>query len=93
MTNLFIDGLLVTNTWYTQFLPISATSTFDNTGAPYDPTQIVTDGIFDESKYATYSPAFMPATLAIAYGVAFASFASTVVHTLCTCLHTDTDYG
>ena len=92
-TDLFIDGLLVTNTWYTQFLPISASSTFDNTGAQYDPSRIVTNGIFDESKYAAYSPAFMPATLAIAYGVAFASFASTVVHSLRTCLHTDTEYG
>ncbi|KAL4069408.1 OPT oligopeptide transporter [Scleroderma citrinum] len=74
--------IFFTNTWYTQYLPISATTTFDNTGMPYDPTQIVTNGVFDASKYAAYSPAFMPATLAIAYGVAFATFASTVAHTL-----------
>ncbi|KAG1715802.1 hypothetical protein ID866_1378 [Astraeus odoratus] len=70
-----------TNTWYTQYLPMSATITFDNTGMPYDPTQIVTNGVFDESKYSAYSPAFLPATLAIAYGVAFAAFASVIVHT------------
>ncbi|KAI6005109.1 OPT oligopeptide transporter [Pisolithus orientalis] len=73
---------LVTNSWYMQYLPMSASVTFDNTGMPYDPTQIVTNGTFDESKYAAYSPAFMPSTLAIAYGVAFAAFASVVVHTL-----------
>ena len=92
-TSPLIDELSVTNTWCTQFLPISATSIFDNTGVQYDPTRIVTNGNFDESKYAAYSPAFIPATFAITYGVGFASLASTVVHTLCTCLHTDIEYG
>lgn len=74
--------LYFTNSWYMQYLPMSASVTFDNTGMPYDISQIVTNGVFDESKYAAYSPAFMPATLAVAYGVAFAAFASVVVHTL-----------
>lgn len=56
--------------------------TFDNTGLPYDPTQIVTNGVFDQAKFEAYSPVFMPATLAVAYGVAFAAFASVIVHTL-----------
>jgi hypothetical protein len=60
---------------------MSSYMTFDNTGMPYDPTQIVTDGVFDLAKYEAYSPAFIPATLAVAYGVAFAAFASVVVHT------------
>lgn len=61
---------------------MSSSVTFDNTGMPFDPTQVVTDGLFDITKYEAYSPAFLPATLAIAYGVAFAAFASVVVHTI-----------
>lgn len=48
---------------------------------PFDPTRVVTNGIFDNTKYEAYSPAFLPATLALAYGLAFASFSSIVVHT------------
>ncbi|KAG9314623.1 OPT oligopeptide transporter [Chiua virens] len=72
--------LYYTNSFYMSYLPISSTTAFDNTGAPYDPTQVVTDGIFDVSKYEAYSPAFLSSTLAVAYGVAFAAFTSIVVH-------------
>ncbi|KAH7915147.1 OPT oligopeptide transporter [Hygrophoropsis aurantiaca] len=70
-----------TNTFFTAYLPMSSYQSFDNTGLPYDPTQIVTDSQFDGTKYEAYSPVFMPATLAVAYGVAFAAFSSVVVHT------------
>ncbi|KAG6814032.1 hypothetical protein H0H92_003882 [Tricholoma furcatifolium] len=74
--------LYFTNTWNTAFFPISAITTFDNTGAAYDPSAIVTtDGLFDEAAYAAYSPLFMSATLAMAYGVLFAAFVSVLVHT------------
>ncbi|KIK98331.1 hypothetical protein PAXRUDRAFT_31250 [Paxillus rubicundulus Ve08.2h10] len=73
--------LYYTNSFFMSYLPMSSYLTFDNTGMPYDPTQIVTDGVFDLAKYEAYSPAFLPATLAVAYGVAFAAFASVVVHT------------
>lgn len=63
------------------YLPMSASIAFDNTGMPYNASQVVTNGIFDLAKYEAYSPAFLPATLAIAYGVSFASFASVIVHT------------
>src|SRR5262245_55171302 len=59
---------------------------FDNTGAPYDPTAIVVDGTFSPAKYAAYSPVFVSTILALAWGVAFASFASVVVHTFRKCL-------
>jgi OPT family small oligopeptide transporter len=73
----------VTNTWFTAFLPISSYLTFDNTGMPYDPSLVVTNGTFDVAQYEAYSPVFMTATMAIAYGVAFAAFSSVVVHTFC----------
>lgn len=62
-------------------MPISVTSSFDNTGLPYDPTLIMTNGTFDQAKFDAYSPVFMPAALAMAYGIAFASFTAVVVHT------------
>ncbi|KAG6371674.1 OPT oligopeptide transporter [Boletus reticuloceps] len=74
--------LYYTNSFYTSYLPMSAPIAFDNTGMAYDPVQVVTNGAFDVSKYEAYSPAFLPATLAIAYGVAFAGFTSVIVHTL-----------
>jgi hypothetical protein len=64
-------------------LPVSSYEAFDNTGAVYDPTQIVTNGVFDVEKYQAYSPVFVSTTLAIAYGLAFAAFSSVVVHTFC----------
>ena len=72
-----------TNTFFTAYLPMSSYESFDNTGLPYDAAQIITNSQFDESKYLAYSPVYMPATLAVAYGVAFASFTSVIVHTFC----------
>jgi OPT family small oligopeptide transporter len=70
-----------TNSFYSSYLPISSHLTYDNTGAPYNVTQILTDGTFDEAKYSAYSPLFMSSTLAVAYGLTFASFAAVLVHT------------
>ncbi|KII93700.1 hypothetical protein PLICRDRAFT_102174 [Plicaturopsis crispa FD-325 SS-3] len=70
-----------TNTWFAGYLPISSFQTFDNTGMPYDPNQIVTGGEFDVTKYRAYSPLYMSTTLFVSYGLAFASFSSIIVHT------------
>ncbi|KAG6866881.1 hypothetical protein C0991_008818 [Blastosporella zonata] len=74
--------LYFTNAWDSAFLPITSTHVFDNTANRYDPRAIVTpEGLFDEAAYAAYSPALMPTSLAIAYGVLFTAFVSTFVHT------------
>jgi hypothetical protein len=75
---------LVTNTFFTAYLPISTYLAFDNTGAPYDPTAIVTNGVFDLEKYRTYSPVYISATLIMAYCLSFAAFPAVFVHTFCT---------
>ena len=64
-----------------KYLPMSSYQAFDNTGLPYDVTRIITNNQFDQAKYSAYSPVFISATLAVAYGVAFAAFSSVVVHT------------
>lgn len=81
----FLITVAVTNTWYLQYMPMSTSVTFDNTGMPYDPTQIVTNGVFDVTKYAAYSPVFMPTAISVAYAISFASFSAVLVHTFCSC--------
>lgn len=62
-------------------MPISSHYTFDNTGVPFDPKAILSNGTFDAAKYEAYSPMFIPATLCMAYGMAFASFTAVLSHT------------
>ncbi|KAJ7596747.1 glutathione transporter [Mycena floridula] len=73
--------LYFTNTFYTAYLPISTYLSWDNTGAMYDASAVMTDGLFDVAKYEAYSPVMIGASLCIAYGAAFAAFTSIVVHT------------
>lgn len=55
-------------------MPISSTGSFDNTGNPYNVTQILTpQATFDPEKYKTYSPLFLSTTFALSYGLSFAS--------------------
>ncbi|EKM56748.1 uncharacterized protein PHACADRAFT_254040 [Phanerochaete carnosa HHB-10118-sp] len=73
--------LYYTNTWYSKYLPISSDSSYDNTGAEYDVTRIVTpEGTFDEEKYKAYSPLFLSTTFALAYGLSFAAVTATITH-------------
>ncbi|KAJ7194594.1 OPT oligopeptide transporter [Mycena pura] len=70
-----------TNTFFSAYLPISATVTFDNTGLPYNISAVIRDGQFDPDLYAAYSPLFMTAGLAMAYFVSFAAFGAIFTHT------------
>ncbi|KAH9178904.1 OPT-domain-containing protein [Lactarius sanguifluus] len=69
------------NVFFSQFMPISVPIPFDNTGAPYDLTAVVTNNTFDEAKYQQYSPMFLPITYAITYGTIFATYPAVIVHT------------
>ena len=62
---------------------MSSNVAFDNTGKPYNPKAIFTNGTFDVEKYREYSPLFLTPTQALAYGIAFAAFSSVIVHTFC----------
>ncbi|KAK8065113.1 Glutathione transporter 1 [Apiospora hydei] len=46
----------------------------------YDVAQVMTDGVFDQQKYAAYSPPYLPATFAFVYGISFASITSVLSH-------------
>jgi hypothetical protein len=76
-------ALYFTNTWYSKYMPISSGGSFDNTGAKYNVTRILTaDSTFDEESYKAYSPLFLSTTFAISYGLSFASITATITHAL-----------
>ncbi|ORY69704.1 OPT family small oligopeptide transporter [Pseudomassariella vexata] len=71
-----------TGVWYAQFLPMSDSSTYDNTGANYNVSRILTSEFrLNEEAYHSYSPLFISTTFAMAYGLSFAAIASLIVYT------------
>ncbi|EJD54431.1 OPT oligopeptide transporter [Auricularia subglabra TFB-10046 SS5] len=75
--------LYYTNTWYSQYLPMSSRFSFDNTGQQYNVHRILNEGdtSINMTAYKEYSPIFLPTTFAISYGLSFAAITSTIVHT------------
>lgn len=74
-------GISFTNTWYGDYLPINTSTTFDNTQAAYNVTNILGPNFtFDLAKYKTYSPMFLAPTLALNYGLSFAALTASIVH-------------
>ncbi|KAI3336378.1 small oligopeptide transporter [Xylariaceae sp. AK1471] len=71
-----------TGAWYSQFLPMSDALTYDNTGAAYNVSRILTPEFrLDEAAYQAYSPLFISTTFALSYGLSFAAITALVVHT------------
>jgi len=62
-------------------MPVSVGTAFDNTGAPYNLSAVITNNLFDEAKYQQYSPMYLPITYAVTYGTIFALYPAVVVHT------------
>lgn len=76
------SGLHYSNTWYADFLPISDSSTYDNTGMPYNVSRVITAGFtLNEEAYHAYSPLFLSTTFALTYGLSFAAISSLIVYT------------
>ncbi|KAF4541792.1 putative small oligopeptide opt family protein [Lasiodiplodia theobromae] len=75
-------GIHYTKAWYSEYLPMSDSDSYDNTGAPYNVSKILTPSYrFDEQKYKAYSPIFLSTTFAMCYGLSFATIVATIVHT------------
>ncbi|KIJ17039.1 PF03169 OPT oligopeptide transporter protein [Paxillus involutus ATCC 200175] len=71
------------NVWYSNYLPFSTRTSFDNTGATYNVTRILNpDGTFNATAYHEYSPLLLSTTFAMNYGISFAIITSTVTYTL-----------
>ncbi|RDW59914.1 putative isp4 protein-2 [Coleophoma cylindrospora] len=70
-----------TDTWFTSYLPLSGSNSYDNTASVYNVTKVVdAKGNFMADAYEAYSPIFMPATFALGYGISFAVMSCLPVH-------------
>ncbi|RDW65607.1 putative isp4 protein-1 [Coleophoma crateriformis] len=70
-----------TDTWFTSYLPLSGSNSYDNTASIYNVTKVVdAKGNFMADAYEAYSPIFMPATFAMGYGISFAVMSCLPVH-------------
>ncbi|EHL01882.1 putative Sexual differentiation process protein isp4 [Glarea lozoyensis 74030] len=75
-------GIHFTGALYSDYLPMSTGGSFDNTGAAYNVSKILTpEYTLDPEKYAAYSPLFLSTTFALAYGLSFAAIIAVIVHT------------
>ena len=77
---LIVPLVYYTNVWDSQFMPVLSRGIFDNKGAQYDVSLILTDTSFDLDKYRAYSPLFLPTAFVISYALSFASVTATMVH-------------
>jgi OPT oligopeptide transporter protein len=74
--------LQYTNVWYSAYLPLVSSHTFDNTGKQYNVSQIInSDFSFNLQAYKAYSPIFLPASYFMLYGLSFATITATPTHT------------
>ncbi|KAF2667984.1 small oligopeptide transporter [Microthyrium microscopicum] len=69
-------------TWYSDYLPMSDSNSYDNTGQSYNVSRILNDDFtLNVDKYKEYSPIFLSTTFALQYGLSFAATIALVVHT------------
>ncbi|CDZ98289.1 Sexual differentiation process protein ISP4 [Phaffia rhodozyma] len=69
------------NIWHGKSFPFMSQSIFTANGTVYPQSDILTDNVFDESKYAAVGPAYFSATNALYLLVENLSLSSTIVHT------------
>ncbi|KAH8775976.1 OPT oligopeptide transporter protein-domain-containing protein [Hyaloscypha sp. PMI_1271] len=64
-------------TWFAEYLSISDSNSYGNTGKAYNVSRILTPQFtLDEAKYKAYSPLFLSTAFAMSYGLAFAFIAA-----------------
>ncbi|KAF4764871.1 hypothetical protein N7455_004899 [Penicillium solitum] len=80
---LFLSPILYyTNVWYSAYLPLLSSGTFDNTGSSYNVSRVLDSALdFSESKYKEYSPMYISMSYSLTYGLSFAAVTAIVVHT------------
>ena len=69
-------------TWYSDYLPISDSNSYDNQAQEYNVSQILNpDFTLNLQKYKDYSPIFLSTTFALQYGLSFAATIALITHT------------
>lgn len=75
------SGIHFSGMWYSEYLPFSDSSSYDNTGSTYNVSRILTpEFTLDMAKYKEYSPLYLSTTFALCYGLSFAAISAVVVH-------------
>ncbi|KAG9026338.1 hypothetical protein FRB95_008983 [Tulasnella sp. JGI-2019a] len=69
------------NVFFSHYLPMSSSMSFDNLGHTYNASRVVVDGTFQPDLYKAYSPLYISITFAISYGLSFGTLTATIVHT------------
>lgn len=76
------SGIHYSGAWSSKFLPMSDSGTYDNTGATYNVSRILTpEFTLNLKAYEEYSPLFISTTFALSYGLSFAAISSLIVYT------------
>ncbi|KXG47533.1 Oligopeptide transporter OPT superfamily [Penicillium griseofulvum] len=80
---LFLSPILYySNVWYSAYLPLLSSGTFDNTGKSYNVTRVLDATLdFSERNYKEYSPMYISMSYSLTYGLSFAAVTAIVVHT------------
>ncbi|KAK6203813.1 hypothetical protein LQW54_008727 [Pestalotiopsis sp. IQ-011] len=80
---LFLSPILYyNNVWYSAYLPLLSSSTFDNTGSTYNISRVVDENLdFVLSKYEEYSPMYISMSYSLSYALSFAAVTAMVFHT------------
>ncbi|CAG8168598.1 unnamed protein product [Penicillium salamii] len=81
---LFLSPILYySNVWYSAYLPLLSSGTFDNTGSSYNITRVIDPATKDFSLtgYKEYSPMYISMSYSLTYGLSFAAVTAIVVHT------------
>src|SRR3569833_250447 len=74
-------GLWYSNAFHTGYLPLNSNRVFDNRGFPYNVSRAIdAEGLFNQTKYEKYSPAFLSAGNITIYIFFFAIYTATVVY-------------
>ena len=75
-------GLHYSGAFYAEYLPMSDSNSYDNTGSTYNVSRILTPEYeLDLAAYQSYSPLFLSTTFALAYGLSFAAILALITHT------------
>ncbi|KAL6236137.1 hypothetical protein BDW75DRAFT_250321 [Aspergillus navahoensis] len=76
-------ALHYTGTHWAKYLPISDSSSYDNTGQAYNVSRILTPEMtLDKAKYEAYSPLFLSTTFSLTYGLSFATIIAVLLHAI-----------
>ncbi|KAG0226578.1 hypothetical protein BGW42_003522 [Actinomortierella wolfii] len=70
-----------TNLWDAKQFPILTSRLFKDDGTKYNPLEVMTDNVYDESKAAVYGRLRISTFFVLTYGIGFAGLSSMITHT------------